>query len=54
MRKLFGGELRGERHIVWNIEPSCKERIEQARADWTVGRFALPPDDQDESIRLPG
>ena len=51
---IFGGEPVGERHIFWNFVSSRKERIEQAKADWQAGRFALPPDDQDEFIPLPG
>jgi redox-sensitive bicupin YhaK (pirin superfamily) len=50
---LFGGEPLGERHLFWNFVSSRKERIEQAKADWREGRFALPPDDQDEWIPLP-
>ena len=51
---LFGGEPLGERHIFWNFVSSRKERIEQAKTDWAAGRFALPPDDKDEWIPLPG
>jgi len=51
---LFGGEPLGERHIFWNFVSSRQERIEQAKADWEAGRFAMPPDDKDEWIPLPG
>lgn len=51
---IFGGEPLGERHIFWNFVSSRKERIEQAKDDWRAGRFALPPDDHDEWIPLPG
>jgi redox-sensitive bicupin YhaK (pirin superfamily) len=51
---VFGGEPLGERHIFWNFVSSRRERIEQAKADWRAGRFALPPDDHDEWIPLPG
>lgn len=51
---VFGGEPVGERHIFWNFVSSRKARIEQAKADWREGRFALPPDDRDEFIPLPG
>jgi redox-sensitive bicupin YhaK (pirin superfamily) len=51
---VFGGQPLGERHIFWNFVSSRKERIEQAKADWQEGRFALPPDDKDEWIPLPG
>jgi redox-sensitive bicupin YhaK (pirin superfamily) len=51
---VFGGEPVGPRHIFWNFVSSRPERIEQAKADWRAGRFALPPDDHDEFIPLPG
>lgn len=51
---VFGGEPVGPRHIFWNFVSSQPERIEQAKADWRAGRFALPPDDHDEWIPLPG
>ena len=50
---LLGGEPLGSRHLFWNFVSSRKERIEQAKADWRAGRFALPPDDHDEWIPLP-
>ncbi|AOW11681.1 hypothetical protein LPB72_19485 [Hydrogenophaga crassostreae] len=50
---VFGGEPLGERHLFWNFVSSRKERIEQAKADWRSGRFALPPDDCEERIPLP-
>ena len=50
---VFGGEPLGERHLFWNFVSSRKERLEQAKADWRAGRFALPPDDRDEFIPLP-
>ncbi|MEZ5645957.1 MAG: pirin family protein [Burkholderiaceae bacterium] len=50
---IFGGEPLGERHIFWNFVSSRSDRIEQAKADWQAGRFALPPDDKDEWIPLP-
>lgn len=51
---VFGGAPVGPRHIFWNFVSSRPERIEQAKADWRGGRFALPPDDHDEWIPLPG
>ena len=51
---LFGGEPLGERHIFWNFVSSRKARVEQAKADWAAGRFALPPGDDQEWIPLPG
>lgn len=50
---LFGGEPLGARHIFWNFVSSRPERIEQAKADWKAGRFALPPGDDREWIPLP-
>jgi len=50
---VFGGEPLGERHLFWNFVSSRQERIEQAKADWQAGRFALPPDDCEERIPLP-
>ena len=57
---ILGGEtLGGPRYIWWNFVASSRERIEQAKEDWRAGkweggRFALPPDDKDEFIPLPG
>lgn len=50
---LLGGEPLGERHIWWNFVSSRKDRIEQAKADWTEGRIILPPNDDKEFIPLP-
>ena len=56
---LGGATLSGPRYIWWNFVASSRERIEQAKEDWRAGRwqdgrFALPPDDKDEFIPLPG
>ena len=48
-----GAPLDGPRHVFWNFVSSRRERIDQAKADWKAGRFALPPDDRDEFIPLP-
>ena len=41
---LLGGEpLEGRRHIWWNFVSSSPERIEQAKEDWKMGRFAPCP-----------
>ena len=48
-----GAPLDGPRHVFWNFVSSRRERIDQAKADWKAGRFALPTDDHDESIPLP-
>ena len=37
---VLGGEpMDGPRHIWWNFVSSSKDRIEQAKADWKLGRF---------------
>jgi hypothetical protein len=51
---LIGGEaLDGPRHVWWNFVSSRKERIEQAKADWKMGRFDTVPGDTVEFIPLP-
>lgn len=50
---LLGGAALGERYIWWNFVSSRRERIEQAKADWTEGRIPLPPHDRDEWTPLP-
>jgi redox-sensitive bicupin YhaK (pirin superfamily) len=50
---LLGGEPVGPRHIWWNFVSSRRERIEQAKADWTSGRIPLPTADAQEWIPLP-
>jgi redox-sensitive bicupin YhaK (pirin superfamily) len=51
---LLGGEpMDGARHIWWNFVSSSKERIEQAKEDWRMGRFAPVPEET-EFIPLPG
>jgi redox-sensitive bicupin YhaK (pirin superfamily) len=50
---LLGGErMDGRRHIWWNFVSSSKDRIEQAKKDWKLGRFAPVPDET-EFIPLP-
>ena len=49
---LGGAPLEGKRHIWWNFVASSPERIEQAKADWQGGRFAMVPG-EDEFIPLP-
>jgi redox-sensitive bicupin YhaK (pirin superfamily) len=48
-----GAALEGPRHIWWNFVSSRKERIEQAKADWKLGRFDSVPGDETEFIPLP-
>lgn len=51
---ILGGEpLDGVRHIWWNFVSSSKDRIEQAKEDWRLGRFAPVPEET-EFIPLPG
>jgi redox-sensitive bicupin YhaK (pirin superfamily) len=50
---LLGGEpMDGPRHIWWNFVHSSKERIDQAKADWKLGRFDSVPGEH-EFIPLP-
>jgi redox-sensitive bicupin YhaK (pirin superfamily) len=49
---LLGGQPLGTRYLWWNFVSSSKERIEQAKADWTSGRFGGVPGDL-EFIPLP-
>lgn len=50
---LLGGEpLDGPRHLWWNFVSSSKERIEQAKEDWRMGRFDPVPGET-EFIPLP-
>ncbi len=52
---LFGGApLDGERRLWWNFVAADDVRIEQAKADWSEGRFPVVPGDEQESIPLPG
>jgi redox-sensitive bicupin YhaK (pirin superfamily) len=50
---LLGGDPVGPRYIWWNFVSSRRERIEQAKADWEAGRFALPVGDEREFIPAP-
>jgi redox-sensitive bicupin YhaK (pirin superfamily) len=50
---LLGGDvLQGPRYIWCNFASSSKDRIEQAKQDWTTGRFAAVPEEH-EFIPLP-
>ncbi len=49
---LGGAAMDGPRHLFWNFVSSSRERIEQAKADWKAGRFAMVAGDQ-EFIPLP-
>ena len=50
---LLGGAPIGERFIEWNFVASSRERIEQAKADWSAGRMKLPDFDNHEFVPLP-
>ncbi|MFA5507725.1 MAG: pirin family protein [Vulcanimicrobiota bacterium] len=51
---LLGGEaMDGPRYIWWNFVSSSRERLEQAKEDWRLGRFAPVPGDSEEFIPLP-
>jgi len=52
---IIGGEpMDGPRYIWWNFVSSRRERIEQAKADWTRDRFGVVvPGDTEEFIPLP-
>tara|TARA_R110002072_G_scaffold151470_6_gene300819 strand:- start:1420 stop:2304 length:885 start_codon:yes stop_codon:yes gene_type:complete len=55
-----GAPLPGKRHVFWNFVSSSRDKIEQAKADWTASaaagfenaRFRLP-DGETEHIPLP-
>jgi redox-sensitive bicupin YhaK (pirin superfamily) len=51
---IFGGAtMDGPRHVWWNFVSSRKDRIEQAKAEWTAGHFDKVPGDEIEFIPLP-
>lgn len=51
---VFGGEpMEGPRYIWWNFVSSRLERIEQAKKEWSKGRFDSVPGDEEEFIPLP-
>ena len=49
---LGGAALEGPRYVWWNFVSSRKERIEQAKEDWKMGRFTPVPGET-EFIPLP-
>lgn len=49
---LGGEKLPQPRHMWWNFVSTRRERIEQAKADWTAQRIPLPPGETD-AIPLP-
>jgi redox-sensitive bicupin YhaK (pirin superfamily) len=50
---LGGAPLDGQRHLHWNFVSSRRERIDQAKRDWSEGRFSMVPGETDY-IPLPG
>jgi redox-sensitive bicupin YhaK (pirin superfamily) len=50
---LLGGEPVGERFLEWNFVSSSRDRIEQAKSDWRLGRMKLPDLDNREFTPLP-
>lgn len=50
---LGGAVMDGPRYIFWNFVSSRRDRIEQAKADWTACRFSKVPGDEKEFIPLP-
>ncbi|MSP33254.1 MAG: pirin family protein [Pseudolabrys sp.] len=48
-----GAPIDGPRHIWWNFVSSRKERIEQAKAEWSAGHFGKVPGDEIDFIPLP-
>ena len=51
---LCGGEAFAKpRHVWWNFVSSSRERINQAKEDWTAGKFPKVPGDDKEWIPIP-
>lgn len=51
---LLGGEaFTTPRHAWWNFVSSSRDRIRQAREDWSTGRFPKVPGDEEEWIPIP-
>jgi redox-sensitive bicupin YhaK (pirin superfamily) len=51
---LLGGEaFSTKRYVWWNFVSSSRERIEQAKDDWTNFRFPKVPGDEVEFIPIP-
>jgi len=48
-----GSALEKPRHVWWNFVARSRERIEQAKVDWTSGKFGTIPGDEEEFIPLP-
>ena len=50
---LGGAAFVTPRHVWWNFVSSSRERIVQARDDWTARSFPLVPGDEEEWIPIP-
>ena len=51
---LCGGEaFATPRHVWWNFVSSRRDRLDQAKQDWTAGRFPKVPGDDKEFIPIP-
>lgn len=51
---LLGGEpFTEQRYIWWNFVASSEDAIEQAKLDWSAGKFGAIPGDDKEFIPLP-
>ena len=50
---LGGAAFATKRHVWWNFVSSSRERINQAKEDWTARRFPLVPGDEEEWIPIP-
>ena len=50
---LGGGAFTTKRHVWWNFVSSSRDRISQAKDDWTARRFPLVPGDEEEWIPIP-
>ena len=50
---MGGGAFATPRHVFWNFVSSSRDRINQAKEDWTAMRFPLIPGDDEEFIPLP-
>ncbi|MEM9518929.1 MAG: pirin family protein [Actinomycetota bacterium] len=50
---IIGGEPVGQRFIWWNFVHSDRDRLEEAKADWTAQRFPLVPGDHEPWVPLP-
>ena len=50
---LGGAAFATPRHVWWNFVSSSRDRIVQAKDDWTARRFPVVPGDEEEWIPIP-